>query len=187
MSPVPNFSIVSEDEFIKAHPVGEPFEVEVDGDQQSFLGKVQCAYWEWVYGIKEGGQLASYTVAYHSDAPLLLLADGKRTAMPHNRVRVHVAPALEKEFKAGDKSAPEVVQEKIAEEKKPVAVAEYRLQAGKKAHAIVHEDVYRLPPDGPGKPPREGKRTVLRLSDKPFKKDGTPAVEATPGYRHWTY
>ena len=187
MSPAPNFTIVNEDEFIKAHPIGEAFEVEVDGDQQSFLCRVQCAYWEWVFGVKEGGQLASYTIAYHSEAPLLLLADGKRTAMPVNRVRVYVAAAVEKEFKAGDKSAPEVVQEKIAQVKKPVFAAEYRLQAGKKLHAVVFEDVYRLPPEGPGKPPRQGRRTVLRISDQPFKKDGEPAVEATPGYRHWVY
>jgi hypothetical protein len=187
MSPAPNFTIVSEDEFLKAHPLGEPFEVEVDGDQQSFLGKVQCAYWEWVYGVKEGGQLVTYTVAFHSESPLLLLAGSKRTAMPSNRVRVYTAAAIEKEFKAGDPSAPEVVQEKIAELKKPVFAAEYRLQAGKKFHAVVFEDVFRLPPDGPGKPPRQGKRTVLRLSDKPFKKDGEPQVEATPGYRHWSY
>jgi len=107
--------------------------------------------------------------------------------MPANRVRVYAAPALEKEFKPGDKAAPEVVQEKLAEVNKPVFAAEYRLQAGTKCHALVHEDVYNLPPDGPGKPPRQGKRTVLWISDKPFKKDGQPQVEATPGYRHWTY
>ncbi|MGC4121344.1 MAG: hypothetical protein QM765_43560 [Myxococcales bacterium] len=187
MSPAPSFTIVSEDDFLKAHPIGAPFEVEVDGDQQSFLGKVQCAYWEWIYGVKEGGRLDSYTIAFHSDAPLLLLADGKRTALPFNRVRVYAAPAFEKEFKAGDKTAPEVVQEQIEKAKKPIYVAEYRLQAGKKFHAVVFEDVYRLPPEGPGKPPRQGKRTVLRISDKPFKQDGAPQGEATPGFRHWVY
>jgi len=185
--PTPAFTIVSEEEFLKAHASGEPFEVEVDGDEVSFLGKVKCAYFEWIYGLKEAGNLVSHTIAYRSEKPLLLLADGKRTAMPAGRVRVFAAAALEKEFKAGDASAPEVVQEKLAKEKgKPVFVAEYRLEAGKKVQAVVHEDSFLLPPEGPGKPPRKGKRTVLRLSTKPFK-DGEPTLEATPGYRHWSY
>ena len=181
-----NVTVVSEDEFLKAHAPGEPFLVEVDGDQTSFLGKVRCAYFEWIYGLMEAGRLVSYSVAYHSDSPLRLLADGKRTTLPAGRVRVYADAAIEKEYQAGDDSAPVVVQEKFARENgKPVFVAEYRLEAGKKYHAVVHDDVFTMPPAGAGKP-RPGKRTVLRLSNKPFK-DGEPQVEATPVYRNWSY
>jgi hypothetical protein len=179
-------TIVSDEDFLKAHAPGAPFLVEVDGDQTSFLGKVRCAYFEWSYGLKEAGKLVSYSVAYHSDSSLRLLAEGTRTTLPAGRVRVYADAAIEKEYQAGDESAPQVVQEKIAREKcKSVFVAEYRLEAGKYYHAVVHEDVFPLPPDGASKP-RQGKRTVLRLSDKPFK-DGAPQVEATPAYRHWSY
>lgn len=181
-----NVTVVSEEQFLAAHAPGEPFLVEVDGDQTSFLGKLRCAYFEWIYGLAEAGKFVSYSVAYHSDAPLRLLADGKRTTLPANRVRVYVDAAIEKEYQAGDPSAPDVVREKIARENgRPVCVAEYRLESGKKYHAVVHEDRFTMSPAGTGKP-RQGTRSVLRISNQPFK-DGAPQVEATPVYRNWTY
>lgn len=184
--PSPPVQLVSDEEFLQAFAGRDGFEVEVDGDQQSFLGKARCAYWEWIYGTRVDGKLASWSIAYASEAPLQLLAGGKRTSMPRNRVRVYAAPSWEKELEPGDQSAPEVVQRAMAAEKTPIYVAEFRLEAGKRYHALVHRDAYHLPPQGPGKPPRSASRTVLRLSDKPFE-DGKPASEITPAYKGWTY
>ncbi len=180
------FTIVTEEEFFKAHAPGTPFKVHVDGDEVAFLGKMKTAYFEWMYGVKENGALASYSIAYRSEAPLLLEADGKRAAIPANRVRVFATPAFEKEFKPGDKSAPEIVQEYMEKEKHGAYVAEFRLEAGKTYDAVVHEDVYKLPPNGPGQPPGKGKKTVLRISNKPFK-GSEPTVEPTPVYKNWMY
>jgi hypothetical protein len=180
------FSIVTEDELLKAHPVGEPFMVEVDGDQVSFLGKVRSAYFEWIYGHKAAGRLKSFTEGYRSETPLMLLANGKRAAVAASRVRIFIAPAVEKEHKPGDPSAPEIVQERMAKQKKPIYVAEYRLEAGKTYHAMVFEESYHLPPEAPDKPPRKATAVVLHISDRPFK-GGKPQIEATPAYRGWSH
>lgn len=183
----PAFSIVSDEELLKAHADGAPFQIKVDGDEQAFFGKMKAAYEEWIYGRKQGAELTSYSVAYHTTAPLIVEADGKRASVAASRVRIFVAPSFEKEFKAGDTSAPEIVQEEIARAKAPIYAAEYRLEAGKTYWATVHPDSYLMPPAQPGQPPRKGTNSVLRISDKPFGKDGEPQVQATPTYRTWTY
>ncbi|MBI5549155.1 MAG: hypothetical protein HY901_35160 [Deltaproteobacteria bacterium] len=180
------FTIVGAEEFLKAHAPGTPFKVQVDGDQVAFLGKMKTAYFEWMYGHKEGGKWLQYSIAYRSEAPLLLEADGLRAAIPAARVRVYVAPSFEKEFKPGDEAAPEIVREYMAKGKVSAHVAEYRLEAGKTFEAVMHEETYLLPPNGPGQPPGKGKNLVLRISEKPFK-DGEPQVGATPVYMAWTY
>ena len=182
----PSFAIVSDEDFLQAHAPGEPFQVQVDGDQTSFLGRMRCAYFEWIYGRRHAGKLASYSVAYHSDTPLLLLSDGQRTAMPARRVRIYAGPSWEREYAPGDRSVPEVVQTELDKHRAAVFVAEYRLEAGKSYHALVREDRYHLPPEGPGKPPCPAQRQVLCISDRPF--EGTaPQVEATPAFRSFSY
>jgi hypothetical protein len=182
----PPITEVSDDEFLKAHPVGEPFTVQVDGKEESFLGKVRSAYFEWVYGKQEGGKLTSYSVAYRSEPEIQLTSGSQRASLRPSRVRTHLAPALERDYRATDRDAPDAVRERLEKEPGPVHVAEYRLEAGKTYFALVHEDSYHLPPQGPGQRPRRATKLVLWLSDKPFA-DGKPQVEITPGYKGWTY
>jgi hypothetical protein len=182
----PTFSLVSEDEFLAAHAPGVPFAVEASGDQESLFGKVRAAYFEWVYGKKEGDRLVSFSVGYRSEAAIGLTADGKRASFKPSRVRLYLGPSFEREFRPTDRSAPEVVRERLNREQTPIHVAEYQLQAGKTYQALVFEESFALPPEGPGKPPRRRTSLVLHLSDRPFV-GGKPQVEATPGFRGWTH
>jgi len=66
-----------------------------------------------------------------------------------------------------------------------VHVAKYRIEAGMKDHAMVCEEVFLLPTEGPGMPPRKRTHTVLLISDEPFE-GGDPQVEATPSQQRLT-
>ena len=54
-----------------------------------------------------------------------------------------------------------------------------------KDHAMVCEEVFLLPTEGPGMPPRKRTHTVLLISDEPFE-GGDPQVEATPSQQRLT-
>jgi hypothetical protein len=178
---------LGEEEMLRELGVGNPVQLRIGGEgMESFLGHERCGYFEWLYGEKKGDQLGSYTVAYQSTDPIKVTVGDKESAISPRRVRAYLSPSVERVHAPGDASAPEVVQELMAETKQKVYVAEYCLETGKTYFALVHQDTYLLPPKGPGSAPEHGRRLVLWISDKPFV-DGKPEQQVTPAYRGWTY
>jgi hypothetical protein len=185
-SPVSNAGPVTLEAFLKNRPAG-PFEVRIGGTgADSFLKRTRCGYWEWTYGERHEGKLASYTVVYHSEAPLFLDVDGKTLEVSARKIRTYLTPSFERDYAVGDLAAPEIVRARMKEEKKGLYAAEHCLEVGKTYHALVRDDEYLLPPDGPGSAPRTGHNRVLLISDRPFV-DGKPVGEVTPGFRGWSY
>ena len=180
-------STVADEQFLREIPPGTPLQLRVEGEGlESFLGGARCSYFEWVYGEKQEGRFSEFVVAYHSEEPIPVVAAGMKSSISPRRVRLFLSPSVEREYKAGDQSAPEVVREYLAEGHASAVAAEYSLVPGKTYHARIHQDVYALPPRGPGSAPEQGRRLVLWISDAPFE-DGKPAVEVTPAYRGWSY
>jgi hypothetical protein len=178
---------VGEEEFLREVPPGTPFQVRVEGKgAESYLGRNRCGYFEWIYGERRDGVLSSFTVAYHSSEPITLVAAGKEARVAPRRVRTYLAPSVEREYRPGDQTAPEVVKEYLAEGNEVAYVAEYCLEVGKTYHALVHTEHATLPPSGPMGKPEKSRNLVLWLSDKPFA-DGKPTAEKTPAYRGWSY
>ncbi len=178
--------IVTEEDFLASLEPGESVEVKVLGPSQpSFLKQASCGYFEWSYGQREGEQLVSYSVAYASTAKVVLAAGGARVELEPRRLRLYLQPSFQRSYTRHDAKVPEVVAQYLTEH--PSAWAgEYCLEVGKSYFAAAHDDTYKLPPEGPGQPPRKGTRRVLRVSDAPFK-GGEPQGELTPGFRGWTY
>jgi hypothetical protein len=163
-----------------------PFEVRIAGaGTDSFLEPARCGYWEWSYGRRHGGKLASFTVAYHSEAPLLLDVEGKTVEVSAQMIRPFLKPHFERTYAAGDPAAPEIVRGRMKQEKVGLYAVEYCLEVGKTYYAKVREYRVHLPPDPGGVSPWQLQR-VLVISDRPFVK-GEPKGEVTPGFRNWTF
>ena len=175
-------------DFLRGRDLAKPFTLKVEtkvGD--TFLKKAPFAWFEWVYGEELDGKLQGWSVGYRSPKAFVVEIEGMKVLVETNRMRPFLRPSLRRSFKPGDKDAPERVVERMAEEKLASCLAEEYLRApGKTYHALVHEDRYHLPPEGPGERPREGRNRVLWVSDRPFK-NGKAVVEMTPGYKGWSY
>ena len=165
-----------------------PFEVKLEGEKlETVLSKKSCVYFEWTYGVRAGDQWQTRWTGFHSDSPVVVQTPKGRLELRTNQLRPYLAPSFEKTWTQKDpKGAPQVVKEKLAEEK-AIAAAEYCLAAGRTYYARVHIDSYRKPPrPGEGKP-SEGKNPVLWISDQPFGEDGKPKAQLTPAYQGWSY
>lgn len=175
-------------DLLRGRRLAEPFKLKVvTKTGVTFLKKAPFAWFEWVYGEEQDGALQGWSVGYRSSGDFVAEIEGKRYLVGTDRMRAFLLPALRRAFKPGDKAVPEPVRERMAQEKLDSCLAEeYLLAPGKTYHALVHEDRYHLPPEGPGERPREGRNRVLWVSDRPFK-DGKAAGEMTPGYRGWSY
>jgi len=163
-------------------------EVKLQGEKlETFLSKKACVYFEWTYGVKVKDQWQTRWTGFHSEASLVVQTPKGQLTLRTNQLRPYLAPSFEKTWTRKDKaSAPEVVKEKLAEEK-AITAAEYCLEAGRTYYARVHVDTYRKPPrPGEGKP-SEGKNPVLWISDQPFGEDGKPKALLTPAYQGWSY
>jgi hypothetical protein len=164
------------------------FEVKLQGEKlDTFLSKKKCVYFEWSYGVREGTQWQTRWTGYHSEAPVVVLTPKGKLTLRMNQLRTYLGPSFEKTWTQKDSSgAPEVVKEKLAEEK-AITAAEYCLEEGRTYYARLHVDTYRKPPLPGGKKPSEGRNTVLWLSDEPFAEDGKPKALLTPTYQGWSY
>lgn len=175
------------EQLLRSRAPGEAFEVRIEGKGvESFLKPVRCGYFEWIYGQVEGGKLVSHSVGYQSREPLTLAVGDQRVQLDPSLLRAYLAPSYEREYGAGEMTAPEVVKNYLAEGHPKAYVAEYCLELGRTYHALVHEDRVTLPPETRGQAPRVSGRRVLWLSDRPFV-GGKPQCEPTPAYRTWTY
>ncbi|MHB8876225.1 MAG: hypothetical protein ACYC8T_21245 [Myxococcaceae bacterium] len=163
-------------------------EVKLEGAPlDTFLSKKKCVYFEWTYGVREGGEWRTRWSGYHSEAPVVVLTPRGRLELRTGQLRTYLSPAFEKTWTKKDPAgAPEVVKEKLAEESAITAV-EHCLEQGRTYFARLHVDSYRKPPLPGQDKPAKGKNPVLWISDQPFTAEGKPQRPLTPAYQGWTY
>lgn len=177
---------IEEGTFLAVLEPDKPFEVTVEsGGMESRFSHSRCAYWEWLYADREKGKLSVWSSPYSSEAPLTLVAGGKRVVLSFRSMRAFLEPSFEHEFKAGDADVPDVVAKAMV--KDGVAskyVAEWCVAVGKTYTAAAHDDEF----EGPGEGDTIETRTnrVLYVSDRAIVR-GRPMGEMTPAYRDWTY
>ncbi len=164
------------------------FQVSLSGDTvDTCLSRQPCLYYEWHYGIKAGDDWKSRSTGYARETEPQLTTPKGVVTVSHRKWRLFLRPSWHKTYSAAEAAeAPDIVRERILEEKCPITVEEFVLLPGQTYHARIATESYHLPPRPPAFKPVQRTNTVIWISDQPFQ-DGKPTVPITPVYKHWRY
>jgi hypothetical protein len=160
-----------------------PFEVTFAAEEKKSAVGEACLWWEMDVGDRgpvtpESNGWRTWSHIWTEGGPFVLSTPRGELAMDDQKLRFHIAPALEETWRRDTKRIPEEAKDHYFGDREVLSAVEYRLVAGQTYYARVDVETYHLPPHGPGEKPREGRNTVLMVSDKPFV-DGKPQVPLT--------
>lgn len=164
------------------------FPITLSGETlETYLSKKPCLYFEWHFGVKIDGDWDWFSTGYHHETDLVIETPKGPVEVSWRKCRLFLNPSWTKTVAPGNASeAPEVVREKLAEEKKPITIEEYALLPGKTYFARLDTESYHLPPRPPDMKPQRRTNTVIWISDQPFR-DGKPVSLITPTFKSWSY
>ncbi len=155
--------------------------------EESPITKTKCIYHETATFLYKDGKVIGNTNMYYSkndfyviiekQVKVLIRINKLRTYLDQNYFKIYTIDEIPDEKRKDRFSKGEC--DKIAD-------VEYILQKDKPYYAMINQDQYYLPPEGPMGAPKKASNTVLWISNKEFK-EGKPHGELTPHYRGWTY
>jgi len=151
-----------------------------------------CAWYSVVIGERgEDGGWAQIGDVFHMESDVQFETALGPMELSWRTIRPHLEPTWEKRVASAEDLVPTMdpgLRQMLAArlEDGPFTLSESCLIAGKAIAAQVDIESYMLPPSPPDFEPSEGSKTVLRVSNGPWK-EGRPVLGLTPPFDGWSY